>query len=168
MVREGRFREDLYYRIHVIPIFLPPLRDRRGDLPLLVDHFLRLYCAANRLPLKRVEPEVMEIFEEYAWPGNVRELENLTQRLVIMAEGPVISARHLPEQILYSTTSRQEGLLIPEQGIDFEEEMARIEQAYLKAALRRSGGKKVDAATLLRLKPQQMKYLCRKYNIDKG
>ncbi|MGZ4818838.1 MAG: sigma 54-interacting transcriptional regulator, partial [Terriglobales bacterium] len=79
MVRVGRFREDLYYRIHVVPIFIPPLRERSEDIPLLADHFLRLYCATNRLPLKRIDPEVLEILEEYSWKGNVRELENLMQ-----------------------------------------------------------------------------------------
>jgi DNA-binding NtrC family response regulator len=166
MVRTGRFREDLYYRIHVVPIFLPPLRERTGDLPLLVDHFLRIYCAANRLPLKRVEPDVLEILEENPWHGNVRELENLLQRLVLMVEDPVIRANHLPQQILVSSAARSEAMLIPEEGLDFEQEIARIEAAYLQAALRRTQGKKSAAAALLRLNPQQMKYLCRKYRLD--
>jgi DNA-binding NtrC family response regulator len=166
MVKAGKFREDLYYRIHVVPIFIPPLRDRRGDIPLLADHFLRLYCATNRIPVKRIDPEAMEILEEYHWSGNVRELENVIQRVVLMSEGQVISPRDLPQQLVYTSTARQELLLIPEAGIDFEEEMARIETAYLEAALRRTNGKKVAAASLLHLKPQQMKYLCRKYRIS--
>ena len=167
MVHAGRFRDDLYYRIHVVPIFLPPLRERRGDIPLLVDHYLRLYCAANRVPLKRIEPEALEILEANPWSGNVRELENLVQRLVLMVEGPAITAKHLPQQVLMASTVTQESLLIPEDGIDFEQEMARIEVAYLQAALRRAGSKRA-AATLLHLNPQQMKYLCRKYRIDRG
>lgn len=167
-VRAGRFREDLYYRIHVVPIFLPPLRERPGDLPLLVDHFLRIYCTANNLPLKRFEPEALEILEEHAWPGNVRELENLIQRLVLMVESGSIMVKHLPQQILMSSSAGHESLLIPEKGIDFDKEMARIEAAYLQAALRRSGGKKVAAAHLLRINPQKMKYLCRKYRIETG
>jgi len=167
-VRGGRFREDLYYRIHVVPIFLPPLRERSGDLPLLVDHFLRIYCTANNLPLKRFEPEALEILEEHAWPGNVRELENLIQRLVLMVESGSIMVKHLPQQILMSSSAGHESLLIPEKGIDFDKEMARIEAAYLQAALRRSGGKKVAAAHLLRINPQKMKYLCRKYRIETG
>jgi len=166
-VHAGRFRDDLYYRIHVVPIFLPPLRERRGDIPLLVDHYLRLYCAANRVPLKRMEPEALEILEANPWSGNVRELENLVQRLVLMVEGPVITAKHLPQQVLMASSVTQESLLIPEDGIDFAQEMARIEAAYLQAALRRTGSKKA-AASLLRLSPQQMKYLCRKYRIDQG
>jgi DNA-binding NtrC family response regulator len=164
-VRAGRFREDLYYRINVVPIFIPPLRERRGDIALLADHYLRLYSAANRIPTKRLDTEALEIIEEYHWPGNVRELENMMQRLVLMSESQVITAKDLPQQLIYTSTARQEALLIPEGGIDFAEEMARIETAYLEAALRRSAGKKVTAAALLRLKPQQMKYLCRKYGI---
>jgi DNA-binding NtrC family response regulator len=166
MVKSGRFREDLYYRIHVVPIFIPPLRDRRGDIALLADHFLRLYCATNRIPLKRIDAETMEILEEYQWTGNVRELENVIQRVVLMSEGQVITPRDLPQQLVYTSTAHREMLLIPEGGIDFEDEMARIETAYLEAALRRSAGKKVTAAALLNLKPQQMKYLCRKYKIQ--
>lgn len=166
LVRAGRFREDLYYRIHVVPIFVPPLRERDGDIPLLADHFLRVYCGTNRIPVKRLDAEAMEILEEHPWPGNVRELENVIQRVVLMSEAQVITARDLPQQLVYSSTTQQELLLIPEGGIDFAEEMARIECAYLRAAIRRSNGKKVTAATLLRLKPQQMKYLCRKYKIE--
>jgi DNA-binding NtrC family response regulator len=165
MVQAGRFREDLYYRVNVVPIHIPPLRDRQGDIPLLLDHFLRVYCAMNGTPLKRVEPDVVEVLEEYQWPGNVREFENLVQRLVLMTEGGVITVTNLPQQILVASTSRSQELLIPEEGIDFHEEMARIETAYLHAALQRTGGKKVAAATLLKLNRQQMKYLCRKYGI---
>src|SRR4051812_5057977 len=121
MVRAGRFREDLYYRIHVVPITLPPLRERTGDLPLLLDHFLRIYCTANRVPLKKVDPEVIEVLEDYEWPGNVRELENLVQRLVLMAEGGVIRMKHLPQQIIIHSTAQQQKMLIPEEGIHFED-----------------------------------------------
>jgi DNA-binding NtrC family response regulator len=165
-VRAGRFREDLYYRLNVVPIVLPPLRERAGDIAILLDHFLRMYCAANGLPLKRLNADALEILEEYHWPGNVRELENVVQRLVIMGSGAVISATHLPQQILYNSTAKQEALLIPEGGISFDQEMARIELAYLQAALRRTGGKKVAAAALLQMNAQKMKYLCRKYGLQ--
>jgi DNA-binding NtrC family response regulator len=164
-VRDGRFRQDLYYRIHVVPIFLPPLTERPGDLPLLVDHFLRIYCTASDLPLKRFEPEALEILEEYSWPGNVRELENLVQRLVLMVEGTSITVKQLPQQILISSTVGHESLLIPEKGIDFDKEMARIEAAYLQAALRRAGGKKSDAARLLHMDPRRLGYLAHKHNL---
>jgi len=162
LVRQGRFREDLYYRINVVPIFIPPLRDRQGDLPLLIDHFLRIYCAANNKPLKQLEPDALEIMEDYSWPGNVRELENVVQRLVVMNDSRVIRASHLPQQVLYSSNASQEAILIPEEGVDFDAEMERIELAYLTAALRRTKGRKNAAAALLHIDPQRMKYLCRK------
>ena len=142
LVRQGRFREDLYYRINVVPIFVPPLRERGGDIPLLIDHFLRVYCAANNRPLKQLEPAALEIMEDYSWPGNVRELENVVQRLVVMSTALVIRAEHLPQQMLHSTAVGQESILIPEEGVDFDAEIERIELAYLNAALRRTGGKK--------------------------
>lgn len=165
MVKQGRFREDLYYRINVVPIFIPPLRDRHGDIPLLVDHFLRLYCTANNKPAKQLQPGALEIMEEYSWPGNVRELENVIQRLVVMSNGSLIEAAHLPQQLLYSSAASQEAILIPEAGVDFDAEMERIELAYLRAALNRTNGKKTAAAALLRIDPQRMKYLCRKRNL---
>jgi transcriptional regulator with PAS, ATPase and Fis domain len=165
LVKKGRFREDLYYRVNVVPIFVPPLRERRGDVPLLVDHFLRTYCAAVKKPVKRVQPDVIEILEDYAWPGNVRELENIIQRLVVMSNNSVITAEQLPQALLYSSAASQEAILIPEAGVDFDAEMQRIELAYLNAALRRTGGKKSAAAALLRLDSQRMKYLCRKYKL---
>jgi DNA-binding NtrC family response regulator len=167
MVRAGRFREDLFYRIHVVPIVLPALREREGDIAMLADHFLRHYCAEHGVPPKRIELDALEVLEDYGWPGNVRELENLMQRLVIMVEEPTITAEHLPQQVLYGSTTHREALLIPDEGIDFDQEMERIEAAYVEAALRRASGKKVAAAALLRINPQKMKYLCRKHGITK-
>ncbi len=167
MVRAGRFREDLYYRINVVPIVLPPLRDRPGDVPLLLNHFLRSYCASNNVPLKGLEPEVIQILEEDSWPGNVRELQNLMQRLVLMVDGPVVKVQHLPQRLLYNSAASQESMLIPEGGVNFDEEIAKIEVAYLTAALRRSGGSKIGAARLLQVDKQKMHYLCRKYQVGR-
>jgi DNA-binding NtrC family response regulator len=167
LVHAGRFREDLYYRINVIPITLPPLREREGDIPLLINHFMQLYLERNHVPMKQMESEVVEILEQYSWPGNIRELENLVQRLVLMVDGPVVRAQHLPQHILMTTTTSQEALLIPEEGVNFDEEMARIEAAYVRAALRRSAGSKVGASHLLHIDKQKMHYLCRKYKIDR-
>jgi len=100
--------------------------------------------------------------EDYSWPGNVRELENIVQRLVLMSGSSNIKAAHLPQQLLYSSNASQEAILIPEEGVDFDAEMERIELAYLTAALRRTQGRKTAAAALLRIDPQRMKYLCRK------
>jgi len=166
MMRKGRFREDLYYRINVVPISVPPLRERQGDIALLVEHFLRLYCTANQKPAKQMQAGVIEILESYSWPGNVRELENVVQRLVLMSDGLAITAHQLPQQLLYSSAVSQEAILIPEEGVDFDAEMERIEIAYLNAALRRTGGKKSAAAALLRMDSQRMKYLCRKLRIE--
>ena len=166
MVKKGRFREDLYYRINVVPIVVPPLREREGDIPILVEHFVRLYCTANQKPARQLQPEVMGILEQYSWPGNVRELENVVQRLVLMSDGSMITAHHLPQHLLYSSAVSQEAILIPEEGVDFDGEMERIEIAYLNAALRRTGGKKSAAAALLHIDPQRMKYLCRKLKLE--
>lgn len=165
LVQTGRFREDLYYRINVVPIALPPLRERPGDLVLLVDHFLRIYCRANNKPLKQVESEVMAVMEDYGWPGNVRELENVIQRLVLMNDSPVIAVKDLPQPMLVASNASQEAILIPEEGVDFDAEMERIERAYLVAALNRTGGRKSAAAALLGIDSQRMKYLCRKRNL---
>lgn len=165
-VQKGRFREDLYFRINVVPIIIPPLREREGDVALLADHFLRIYCAASKKPLKTLKPDVIEILEDYRWPGNVRELENIMQRLVVMNGESTITAEHLPQNLLYSSAASQEAILIPEKGVDFDAEMQRVEAAYLNAALRRTNGKKVAAAALLRIDPQRVKYLCRKHQIQ--
>jgi DNA-binding NtrC family response regulator len=164
MVAAGRFREDLYYRIHVIPIQIPPLRERSGDVALLVEHFLNVFCTANDVPMKRLEPEAMDVLESNEWPGNVRELENLVQRLVLMTEGNTIRVSDLPEPLLERSSVGREKIMIPDGGVDFEEEMEQIEIAYLATALRRVGGK-TAAAALLRIPVQKMKYLCRKYGL---
>jgi DNA-binding NtrC family response regulator len=164
-VRKGRFREDLYFRINVVPIVVPPLRERQADISMLVDHFLRIFCASAKKPLKALKPDVLEILEDYAWPGNVRELENVVQRLVVMVNTQVVTLEHLPQQLLHSSAAGQESILIPEGGVDFDAELERIEMAYLNAALRRTDGKKTAAAMLLRIDPQRLKYLCRKHHL---
>ncbi|MCU1312641.1 MAG: sigma-54-dependent Fis family transcriptional regulator [Acidobacteriaceae bacterium] len=165
MVRTGRFREDLYYRIHVVPIQMPALRDRTGDVPLLCEHFLQVHCGANGLPVKRLAHDALQVFEEHAWPGNVRELENLIQRLVVTVRGVEIRASHLPPNLLAQSVAQQERILLPEGGTDFDEEVASLEIALLTTALKRSQGSKAGAARLLHLDGQRIKYLCRKYSL---
>ena len=165
-VRSGRFREDLYFRINVVPLLVPPLRERDGDIAILVDHFLRIYCASAKKPLKTLQPAVLEILEDYGWPGNVRELENIIQRLVVMVNASEITPEHLPQHMLQQSAASQEAILIPEDGVDFDAEMEKIEIAYLSAALRRTAGKKSAAAAILQIDPQRMKYLCRKHKIE--
>ena len=165
MARTGRFREDLYYRIHVVPIQLPPLRERNGDIPLLCEYFLQIHCGANEVELKRLAPDAIQILEEHHWPGNVRELENLIQRLVITVRGDEIRASNLPASLLAHSIAAQEKILLPEGGTGFDEEIERLEIALLSAALNRAGGSKAAAARLLRLDGQRIKYLCRKYSL---
>lgn len=164
MVAAGRFREDLYYRIHVIPVDIPPLRERTGDIPLLVEYFLKLFCRANELPMKHLEPDAMDVLESNEWPGNVRELENLVHRLVLMVEGEVIRLSDLPSLVIQRSSEAHQKLLIPHQGVDFDREIRDIEIAYLRAALQRAAGK-TAAAALLHIPVQKMKYLCRKYGL---
>jgi DNA-binding NtrC family response regulator len=165
MARTGKFREDLYYRIHVVPIQLPPLRERTGDIALLADYFLRVHLLANGLEQKRLTPDALAALEEHSWPGNVRELENLIQRLVIMVPGPTIDLQHLPQQLLAQSVTAHEAILLPQGGVRFDDEIRELEVALLEAALRRSSGSKAAAARLLHLDSQRMKYLCRKYSL---
>jgi DNA-binding NtrC family response regulator len=164
MVKKGQFREDLYYRICVVPIALPPLRERAGDIPLLLDHYLSMYCTATNVSMKSFSPEAMQILETSSWPGNVRELENLTQRLAIMVDGEVIEVEHLPQKVLVESAASNDQMLIPAEGVALDEELIRIELAYLQAAIRRAGTKN-GAAGLLHIPIQKMKYLCRKHGI---
>src|SRR3984885_6203290 len=165
MARTGRFREDLYYRIHVVPIYLPPLRERIGDIPLLSEYFLQIHCIANGVPVKRFTADALSALEEHAWPGNVRELENLVQRLVITVRGEEIRAQNLPPRLVAGSLAAREAILLPQEGTDFDAEVERVERALLTAALRRTDGSKAAAARLLRLDGQRIKYLCRKYSL---
>ena len=165
MARTGRFREDLYYRIHVVPIHLPPLRERTGDVPLLCEHFLQIHCAANDLPLKRLSADALSALEEHTWPGNVRELENLIQRLIITVGREEIGAGDLPSHLLAESVALHEAILLPKDGTDLDEQLRQLEVALLTTALRRTNGGKSAAARLLNVDVQRMKYLCRKYSL---
>ena len=165
MVRTGRFREDLYYRIHVIPVHLPPLRERVGDIALLCEHFLQLHCSANGIAVKRLSTEALAALEEHTWPGNVRELENLIQRLVITTRSGEISPGDLPARVLERSLAASEAILLPECGTNFDGQVRQLELALLTTALRRGDGSKTAAARLLSIDVQRMKYLCRKYSL---
>ena len=165
MARTGRFREDLYYRIHVIPIHLPPLRERIGDIPLLCEYFLQIHCAANGVHVKQLTDEALSALEEHSWPGNVRELENLIQRLVVTTRHEQIGSSDLPPRVLAQSLAAQEAILLPQEGADFDEQVRMLEIALLNTALRRMKGSKTGAARLLRIDSQRMKYLCRKYSL---
>lgn len=165
MARTGRFREDLYYRIHVIPIHLPPLRERVGDIPLLCEHFLQLHCAANGLPLKHLTADALSALEEHTWPGNVRELENLIQRLVVTVRQKEIGPSDLPARLLAHSLAAQEAILLPDEGTDLDGQLLQLEVALLTTALRRAKGSKTAAARLLKIDVQRMKYLSRKHSL---
>jgi DNA-binding NtrC family response regulator len=165
MARTGRFREDLYYRIHVIPIQLPSLRDRIGDIPLLCEYFLQIHCTANGIRLKRINSDALAALEEHTWPGNVRELENLIQRLIITTRHEEIGPADLPSRVLEQSVAVQEAILLPEGGTDFDGQVRQLEIALLTTALRRGQGSKTAAARLLNVDVQKMKYLCRKYSL---
>ncbi len=165
MARTGRFREDLYYRIHVIPIHLPALRDRTGDISLLCDNFLQIHCSANGMPAKHLTAEALSALEEHTWPGNVRELENLIQRLIVTTRHEEIGASDLPPRVLAQSVAAQEAILLPEGGTNLDDQLRQLEIAMLTTALRRTYGSKTAAARLLRIDVQRMKYLCRKHDL---
>jgi DNA-binding NtrC family response regulator len=165
-VRERRFREDLYYRIHVLSLFVPPLRERVEDIPLLVDYFIKVYCAANHWAPKRVADEVMEAMKRYPWPGNVRELENLVQRLVVMTDEEVIPLKQLPRDIREAAPPPSaDGFSFPSSGIRLEEEVKTFERRWVETALKMTKGVKIEAARLLGLNRDKMDYLCRKHGL---
>ncbi len=166
LVAQGKFREDLYYRIHVVPIYIPPLRERPEDIPLLADYFLTLHCVANKLPLKRIEERAMAALERYSWKGNVRELENTIQPLVLLTDGNVITVKNLPAHIAgFSRHFPPDNLRLPPGGMKLAEEVTRFERRWLEAALAQASGVKAEAARLLGLDKDRMKYLCRKYRL---
>jgi two-component system response regulator PilR (NtrC family) len=161
-VGKGLFREDLYYRLNVIPINLPPLRERREDIPHLVEHFLQKNAAGK--PRKKASPEAMKLFLNYRWPGNVRELENTIERLAILTAGDTIETEHLSE-MLQNTSSCPELIPqeIPETGIDLECLLQNAEKTLLYKALNRAGGVKTDAAKLLGLSFRSFRHRLQKY-----
>jgi Nif-specific regulatory protein len=128
-IRQGRFRQDLYYRLHVVPIHLPPLRERREDIPLLVDHFLEKYNRENSKNVTKISREVLDRLLEYSWPGNVRELENCIEHAVVMSPGKTLSPSLLPAEILADNSSRPVRSGLPARGTE-DEMRALIERLY--------------------------------------
>jgi DNA-binding NtrC family response regulator len=149
----------------VIPIQIPPLRERSGDIPLLCEYFLQVHCTANAVPVKVISKDALAALEEHNWPGNVRELENLIQRLVITTRGREIMPANLPPRVVERSLAASEAILLPEGGTDFDGQIRQLEVALLTTALRRGEGSKTTAARLLNVDVQRMKYLCRKYSL---
>jgi transcriptional regulator with PAS, ATPase and Fis domain len=166
MTRQGRFREDLYYRIHVVPIFVPALRERVEDIPVLAEYFVSVYCAANGLPAKTIADDALLALKRYAWPGNVRELENTIQRLVVMTDGDSISLSDMPAEIVQSATRNAKGRLrLPAGGVDLDKELEDYERRWLQEALQQAKQSKSEAARLLGVDRNRINYLCRKYTV---
>jgi len=156
MVRDGSFREDLYYRLNVIPVKLPPLRERRDDIPLLVHHFLERFCR-DQVPARAVmtvSQQAMRRLMAYTWPGNVRQLENALERAVALSAGrPQIEEADLPPDVQEAgEVLPSRDFQLPEEGIDFQEYVANIERELIVQSLARTGGNKGRAAQLLNLK----------------
>src|SRR4030042_4986290 len=139
LVRQNRFREDLFYRFNVIPIRVPPLRERVSDIPLLIQHFLQLFSRTKKKPLKRLSPAAMDLIRQHPWPGNVRELENLMERLVILTEGEVIEVSDLPEKLQgLSLSPVAETGKFSDQGILFTDMVQAFERDLILRALRQT------------------------------
>jgi transcriptional regulator with PAS, ATPase and Fis domain len=166
MVRDNRFREDLYYRIHVVPIFVPALRERIEDIPLLAEYFVSVYCAANKFPPKRISEDAMQALKRYPWPGNVRELENAVQRLVLMTDEDVIDVKNLPPDVVQSVSRDSRGRFkLPSSGISLDKEMEAFERRWIADALEQAKQVKSEAARLLGVDRNRLNYLCRKHNL---
>lgn len=167
-VEKGAFREDLFYRLNVIPIQLPPLRDRKEDIPLLVEHFLTKFARREgaRMSVKSIEKEALRMLMDYPWPGNVRELENTLERIIILAPGNSITPEHIPDSIRI-TQRRQDLSLsdIPDSGIDIEVILAEAEKDLLQKALAKAGGVKTEAARLLGLSFRSLRHRLQKYEM---
>jgi Nif-specific regulatory protein len=165
-VRTRRFREDLYYRLHVVPITLPPLRERQEDIPLLVGHFLQRFNVENSRRLK-ISSAAMDLIVAYDWPGNVRELENCIERMVVMARSDVIAPEDVPLRVNPYTSAAPPQTVAPEAGEpSLMRTIADLERERLIEALRRCGGVQTRAAELLGITPRQFGYKVRKYRID--
>src|SRR5256886_2351172 len=167
-IAEGRFREDLYYRLSVIPIQVPALRERREDIPLLARHFLERFRKSMEKPIGGISSEAMSKLEAYDWPGNVRELENTMERAVALETGKEISVRVLPDRILgYAEAPRgtSQGVEIPEEGVDFEKVVAATERMYLQAALEKAGGVRTRASEFLKITYRSFRHYAKKHSL---
>ena len=161
-VKKGRFREDLYYRLNVLPIVLPPLRSRPEDIPALVHYFVDAYNTEFRKRVRGVSGEAMRVLKSYGWPGNIRELRNAVERAMLLAEGDQLTADHFP--VATSAGARlTEAVELPASGIDLEQ----LERSLVVQALERSGWNQTRAAVLLGLNRDQIRYRIEKFKLEK-
>ncbi|MEO5820793.1 MAG: sigma-54 dependent transcriptional regulator [Vicinamibacteraceae bacterium] len=172
MVAESKFREDLYYRINVIPLHLPPLRERGEDIPILAEHFVTRFAAELGKPVQGLAAESLSLLVQYHWPGNIRELENAMERAVALERTPVILAASLPAAVRAAggghaapTEDVLEADTLPDSGFDLERHVREIERQYITEALRRTDGVKVKAADLLGMSFRSFRYYAKKYGM---
>jgi len=168
-VSEKAFREDFYYRIAVIPLLIPPLRERREDIPILVRHFLKKVAAEQKLPEKRISTEAMRALEAHAWPGNVRELENLVERTVALEPGPIVTTASLPESFLRPPGVPEEAVLapfdLPVGSFSLEQHLQWIGSRLMQQALDRAAGVQTEAAKLVGMTERSFRYYAKKYGL---
>lgn len=164
-VEEGRFREDLYYRLHVIAIMLPALRDRKDDIPLLVQHFLEKYGVENARPNLELAPEALDLLMDYDWPGNVRELENVIERATVLTPGSRIGPDLIPENVRRTSNFQVPHIVMPPEGVSLKEVTAAYERQWIESALEAAGGVQKRAAELLRIKPTTLNEMIKRYDI---
>ena len=165
-VQEGILREDLFYRLNVIPIQLPPLRERREDIPLLVAHFLQKFSKELGKDMRGVTPEAMAVLERYRWPGNIRELENVLERAIVLGAGDMLGIDALPESVRRERPVKGlESVDLPEDGLDLEATLDAIESRYLQRALDRTSGVQTKAAELLKMTFRQFRYKLQKHHM---
>ena len=162
-VQDGILREDLFYRLNVIPIHIPPLRERREDIPLLVAHFIKHRSAELGQSVRTVTPAALAILESYRWPGNIRELENVIERALVLGSGEVFDVDALPPDLRRPPDVLDIAVEIPESGLDLEATLDQIEQRYIHLALARTGGVQTRAAELLRVSFRQLRYKLQKF-----
>jgi transcriptional regulator with PAS, ATPase and Fis domain len=165
MMEEGKFREDLYYRLHVITVQLPALRERRDDVPLLVQHFLEKYGQENQKTRLELTPEALDLLLEYDWPGNVRELENVIERAVVLSTGLKIDVDLVPDHVRSSKRFQMPQFIVPPEGISFREVINDFEKRLIESTLEAAGGVQKRAAELLHIKPTTLNEMIKRHDI---
>ncbi len=165
-VERGNFRADLFYRLNVIPVTLPPLRERREDIPLLVAHFLQQYCEVSERPLLDLSDEAMHLLTQYAWPGNVRELENVIERGVILEEGDRLTAASLPERLRAQPAPPAEGGSTPSSGRNLTGTLEDVEREYMMKVLEVTGWQKKKASTILGINSSTLYRKIQRYGLE--
>jgi two-component system response regulator PilR (NtrC family) len=165
LMAEQRFREDLYYRLNVITIQLPPLRRKREDIPLLVTHFLQKYSEENRRKVREVTPDAMRILMDHAWPGNVRELENTIERAVVLCTGDRITPELLPDYLRYPTRTDTPATVVPPEGISLKDAVSNYERTMILQSLELAHGVQKRAAELLQVKPSTLNEMMKRLGI---